>query len=773
MSSSFIKNIVLIIIVSFGNYACNTLKRLPENELLYTGAETAVEGKVPGKYKKEIQDKIEGLAIPEPNNKILGMRIGLWAYQKVERDEAGFFAKWVNKKIGEEPVLMSDVEPGQVEKLFYNRLENLGFFYSEVESDTTHKKKTGAANYVIRPGERLMISDYTYSSSGDSTLDSLIAAHVEEQKIIRPEKPYTLEKLTKEREAIATHLKYHGYYYFVEKYLLFTADSLETEQDNYASLSLSIKKSTPKDALLRYKIGDIKVYPKYAVRLDSTNNKKDSTQYKGVTFIQEEVFFKPYRMYPYLLMNEGEFYNQENEKYTLRRLNSLQTYRFVNIRYDEDSLEKDGIGFLNPSVFLSPTNKRAFRAELQAISQSNNFAGPTFNLEYENRNLFRGGEIFTVRGKVGYLAQLSRGEASGLSSLETGIGGELTFPRLIAPGNLDNRFRYSIPRTKVNLSYDLLKRVKLFSLNSFLAELGYEWKGNAYVTHTINPISINVVNLSNSTAQFDSILSNNPLLQSSFDQQFIAGLNYSFEYNKLIRAEKDSRFYVLFNADFAGNTISLAQKIAGESGPQQEFLGQQYAQYSKFDIDVRHYLNVGEESHLVSRVFAGFGFPYGNSETLPYSKQYFSGGPNSVRAFRIRSLGPGSFVPEQQGSTGAFFDQAGDIKLEANLEYRFPLVSVLKGAVFTDAGNVWLKNGDQVKTFNSNWIDQIAVGAGIGLRVDIEFIVIRLDVATPLRLVKRTTGEQGEFVWQDDFNFGSKSWRQDNIIWNFGIGYPF
>lgn len=769
MSSSLIKNIALIIIVSFCSYACNTLKRLPENELLYTGAETSVEGKVPSKYKKEIQDKIEGLAIPEPNNKILGMRIGLWAYQKVEHDEAGFFAKWVNKKIGEEPVLMSDVEPGQVEKLFYNRLENLGFFYSEVESDTTHKKKTGTATYVVHPGDRLMISDYTYNSFGDPTLDSLIAAHVESQKIIREDKPYTLEKLTQEREAIATHLKDHGYYYFVEKYLLFTADSLETEQDNYASLSLSIKKSTPEDALLRYKIGDITVYPNYSVQLDKTNNKKDSTQYKGVTFLQEDVFFKPYRMYPYLLMNEGEFYKQENEEFTLRRLNSLETYRFVNIRYDEDSVEKDGIGFLNTSVFLSPTNKRAFRAELQAISQSNNFAGPTFNLEYENRNLFKGGEIFTVRGKVGYLAQLSGGEASGLSSFETGIGGELTFPRLIAPGNLGNRFRYSVPRTKVSLSYDLLKRVKLFSLNSFLAELGYEWKGNAYVTHTINPISINVINLSNSTAEFDSILSNNPLLQSSFDQQFIAGLNYSFEYNKLIRAEKDSRFYVLFNADFAGNTISLTQKIAGESGTEQTFLGQQYAQYSKFDVDVRHYLNVGEESHFVSRVFASFGLPYGNSETLPYSKQYFSGGPNSVRAFRIRSLGPGSFVPEERGSTGAFFDQAGDIKLEANLEYRFPLVSVLKGAVFTDAGNVWLRNGEEVKTFSSNWINQVAVGAGVGLRVDIEFIVIRLDVATPLRKVN----DEGDFFWQDDFNFGSKAWRQDNIIWNFGIGYPF
>ncbi|WP_188467339.1 BamA/TamA family outer membrane protein [Marivirga lumbricoides] len=769
MSESLSKNIAIIIVLSIISYSCNTLKRLPENELLYTGAETSVEGEAPRKYKKQVEDKIEGLAIPKPNSKILGMRLGLWAYQKVERGEAGFYAKWVNKRIGEEPVLMSDVEPEQVEKLYYNRLENLGFFYGEVESDTIHKKETGSATYVVRPGDRLMISDYTYRSYGDTTLDSLITAHVKEQKIILPDQPYTLEKLTTEREAIATYLKENGYYYFVEKYLLYTADSIETAQDNYASLTLSVKQSTPEDALLRYKIGDITVYPKYSIKLDSGSSKTDSTVYKDVTFIQEDTFFKPYRMYPYLLINEGDFYAQENEEFTLRRLNSLETYRFVNIRYEEDSVKENGIGFLNTSLYLSPTNKRAFRAELQGVSQSNNFAGPTFNVEYENRNLFRGGEIFTVRGKVGYQAQLSGRETSGLSNFETGIGGELTFPRLIAPGKLESRFRYSVPRTKANLSYDLLRRVKLFTLHSFLAELGYQWKGNAYVTHTINPISINVINLSKSTAEFDSILSNNQLLQSSFDQQFIAGLNYSFEYNKLIRAEKVSRFYVLFNADFAGNTISLVKKIGGESGPEQEFLGQQYAQYSKLDVDVRHYLNIGEESHFVSRIFAGFGFPYGNSESLPYSKQYFSGGPNSVRAFRIRSLGPGSFVPEESGSRGAFFDQAGDIKLEANLEYRFPLVSVLKGAVFTDAGNVWLKNGGPTKEFSKNWIDQVAVGAGIGLRVDIEFFVIRLDVATPLRKVDGN----GNFFWQDNFNLGSKSWRQDNVIWNFGIGYPF
>ncbi len=750
--------------------SCSTLKHLPEGEKLYVGSDISFEGKTPGSYKKEILGKIEDLTIPEPNKKILGIRLGLWAYQKVERGEAGFYAKWINKRLGEEPSLMSDVNTETVEKLMYNRLENLGYFNSIINSDTVHSKKTGEASYEVEPGNRIYIADYKFKITGDSAIDTLVKVHIANETEIKKGTTYTLDKLTEERAALSELLRVHGYYYFNEKFFHFTADTLGTEEVNQGTLLLTVKKSTPEEALLRYKINDIKVYPNYTIKSDSALESRDSTVYEDVEFIQDEEFFLPYRMYPYLLIKEGDFYNNTSEENTNRRLNSLQTYRFVNIRYEDDSVTRNGYGQLNTTIFLSPMNKRAVRADLQAVSKSNNFVGPTLNLEYTNRNLFQGGEAFTLRGKIGYEAQLARGELSGLSSFETGLEGELMVPRLIAPFHLETKFKYSIPRTKIKLSYDLLQRVKLFTLHSFLAQFGYEWTANAFVSHTINPISINWIDLSNSTAQFNKVLDDNPILRLSFEQQFIAGLNYSFQYSKLNRPEQKSRFYVLFNADFAGNTISLAQNIAGRTGEEQRLFGQRYAQFSKFDVDVRHYLNTSEQGRLVTRLFAGFGFPYGNSNTLPYAKQYFSGGPNSLRAFRIRSVGPGPYLPDEPQSAAAFFDQAGDIKLEGNIEYRFPIVSVLKGAVFTDAGNVWMKNEDnRGGKFGPKWYEQIAVGAGIGLRVDIDFFVIRLDVATPLRL----PSSSGDFIWRKNFNFDSKNWRQDNIIWNFGIGYPF
>jgi outer membrane protein assembly factor BamA len=525
--------------------------------------------------------------------------------------------------------------------------------------------------------------------------------------------------------------------------------------------------------LVPFEIKEIHVFPKYSLNTSEGSNSADTTVLNEVQFIQSEEFFRPDRLYPYLFIKEGQFYSPENESWTNKRLNSLKTYRFVNIRYQEDSLLDDGVGQLTANIYLSPLSKRSFRSELQAVSKSNNFAGPSLNLEYLNRNLFKGGEALRLSSKIGYEAQINSGDVStNLSSIETGVAAELIIPRMVTPFPIEEKFRYSIPKTRFKLSYDLLNRSQWFNLNSFLAVYGFEWNPNIFVTHKLNPASINYINIGNESETFKNLLRNNPFLARSFEQQFIPGLSYSFQWTQLVRNIKRNRFYFSFNADFAGNALALAQNIGGITGDDKKFWGQSYAQFSRFDFDIRNYQNVGKESRLVSRVFAGIGLPYGNSVSLPYSKQYFSGGPNSVRAFRIRSLGPGNYQPEDSISGASFFDQAGDIKIEANLEYRFPIISFLKGAVFTDAGNVWLRNKDDRNgKFTSNWINEIAIGSGIGLRLDIEFFVIRLDVATPLRLPGDT--EDNRFKWQDSFEIGDKSWRQQNINWNFGIGYPF
>jgi len=772
--SKLIFHVSFYALLSITMLGCSTLPYLPKGEKLYRGAEIKIKGPQSTYRKGEMEKQLQKVAKPQPNSKILGIRLGLWARQRVNRDVATFYSRWINKKIGEEPVLMSEVDLNSTTKLMTNRLENMGYFYSAINASKAPGKLTGVTKFKINTGKRLMINEYKFDSIDIPLMDSLLTDYAKRETELKRKTPFDLTKLKEERNKISHFFKEKGYYYFNADYLLFTADSLETEEPNTVNLSLSIKKSTPDDALAQYRVGDIKVYPHYTLLNDSSGKVNDTAIYKDVEYIQDGIYFYPAKLHPYLLIEEDKLYNEQDERYTSRRLNSLNNYRYVNIRFQRDSsVSTSGYGRLNSSIYLSPLKKRSFVAEVQGTSKSNNFVGSVFTLEYLNRNIFNGAESFSLKGKIGYEAQLAGNDLSGLNTFETGIAAEYRVPRLVSPFDLQEKFRYSIPRTKFKISYDLLRRLQYFTLNSFLGLIGYEWNVNAFVTHTINPISVNLINISRRTPEFLQLLEDNSFLRRSFEQQFIPALSYSFQYNKLILNDQRSRFYVLFDAEFAGNMFGAIQNLSGETGSDKSLFGVEYAQYNKFDIDVRHYYDVSQETSLVSRFFTGWGFPYGNSESLPYAKQFFAGGPNSLRAFRIRSVGPGNYAREGDISSTTFFDQTGDIKIEGNIEYRFPIFSYFKGAVFTDAGNVWLQNGDPENDFEgqftSNWSNQIAVGSGIGLRLDIQFVVIRLDVATPLR----KANDRGVFDWQRSFRLGNRAWRRENIVWNFAIGYPF
>lgn len=402
-------------------------------------------------------------------------------------------------------------------------------------------------------------------------------------------------------------------------------------------------------------------------------------------------------------------------------------------------------------------------AELQANSKSSGFTGPALALSYTNRNLFKGGEVLKITGKLGYEAQAG-GKTSGtigLTSTQLGLTADLVFPRLLFPMRLSEQFEYAVPKTRISTGIEYLNRSKLYSLSSFNASFGYQWNANDYVSHTINPVSTSFIRLSNSTPEFDAILNDNPFLKNSFEQQLISGLTYKFTYSELGKGRKKHPFFFTSNIDLVGNTLSLLSN-SGNTDNKKTILGVEFAQYAKIDVDARFNFNLGNQQSLVTRLYGGLGYAYGNSDTLPFSRQFFSGGPYSIRAFRTRSIGPGTYTPEST-NTSSFFDSSGDIKLEANVEYRFPLYSYLKGALFVDAGNVWLLNENTALSggkFSSNFINELAVGAGFGLRVDIQSFVLRLDWAAP--------------VHTPNFNQNSKyTFDLGNGIFNFAIGYPF
>jgi len=733
--------------------SCSVKQFIPAEETLYKGATFKIISEEKRNEIRVLKKELEGLIRPQPNSS----NLAILSHYKVKKENPSFWYKFINKAIGETPVYISNISLSRTKELIKNRLENKGYFYSLITSEVIKKAHSSSVVYTIKLNAPYRLE--TYQIDTDSLPIYKEIANSLNRTLLKKGTTYNLENLKQERERIDTQLKSKGYYNFNSDFLLFEADTSQYTTKKF-DLYLRLKKDVPKKAIVPYAINSVNVHPRYGIT--SNTVAIDTTTIDGINFIQDTLFFKPKRLRPFVLFKKGQKYAPRVFKATSRRLSSIGTYKFINVKFDEHFDEaKDSIGLLNTNVYLSPTNKRSLSAELQANSKSNGFNGPTLAFNYTNRNIFKGGEFFKITSKLGYEAQINTGSSEGLSSTQLELTGDLVFPRLLFPVKIMKQFKYAVPKTKMSLGLEYLNRSKLYSLSSFNASFGYVWNANSYVYHEFNPVSTSFVKLSNSTAAFNAILEENLFLKNSFNQQLISGLTYNFTYSELANTKKKHQLFFHSNVDIAGNILSLFSGSKNESG-KGTILGLEYAQYVKVDADMRFRFHLGKSQMIATRLYGGVGVPYGNSTTLPFSKQFFSGGPYSVRAFRTRSIGPGSYNTENTDQ-GAFFDRSGDIKLEGNIEYRFPIYSYLKGALFVDAGNVWLFNDNDALPggkFSSNFINELAVGTGVGLRVDIQSFVIRFDWAVPLSEPFKCISNFSGFDIKDR-------------ILNFAIGYPF
>ena len=333
-----------------------------------------------------------------------------------------------------------------------------------------------------------------------------------------------------------------------------------------------------------------------------------------------------------------------------------------------------------------------------------------------------------------------------------------------------------VPRTVFNLGYDYLKRTNSYVLNSFRGSAGYVWKESIRKEHDLRPIAINYVQPSNVTKTYEELAMTDRTLLKAIEKQFTLGTTYRYTYSTTSMTERLNTWYFMGGADISGNTLGLLMGANVREGRSKEILGGQFSQYVKVEEDLRYFRRIGRNLRWGTRFIAGLGYAYGNSVNLPFVKQFFVGGTNSVRAFRARSIGPGSYyAPLDPKSNEAFTaDQSGDIKLEMNTELRAKLYKFIHGAVFVDAGQIWLLNQSldpeaykAGATFGKDFLKDIAMGGGLGVRIDVSFFVLRLDLATPFYKPWLRS-------WVlDEFAIGKKSWRRENLIWNLAIGYPF
>src|SRR5690606_5493626 len=410
-------------------------------------------------------------------------------------------------------------------------------------------------------------------------------------------------------------------------------------------------------------------------------------------------------------------------------------------------------------------------------TSSANYTGGEVNLNWTHRNFFRGAE--QLKGAVyGAFDVQVGGPKDANNIIRVGANAQLSIPRIVAPFRFESSSAF-VPRTNVELGYEYLSRTGLYTLHNFNTSFGYLWKENERKEHNLKVLDVTLVAPQNISDKYREQIEGNPAagipanpsLQRVIDKQLIFGPTYTYTYTNTMLPKKNTMYYK-GSLDLAGTIAGLVTGANVKEGRQKELFGIPFSQYAKMEHDFRYYRKVGDKSSIASRVIAGLGYPYGNSTTIPYVKQFFVGGSNSIRAFRARTLGPGSYDPTTQNAS-FFFDQSGDIKLEMNLEYRANLYKFLNAAVFADAGNVWLVNEDPERPggkFSGDFMKEIAVGAGVGLRLDFSILILRLDLAMPLRVPYYAEDERWAL---DRINFGSSAWRRDNLILNIAIGYPF
>jgi len=753
--------------------SCSNLKYLGDHEALYTGATVKVEEEEKSGEKKQIKDELEALIRPRPNSSILGLRVKLYAWNiagnpKKEKSPAAMLKRW-----GEEPVLMSDFSLEHNINVLRSHLENSGYFRAVVEGDTTWKNKKGSAEFIAKTGPQYTIREVNFPKSDHPLHKAIDSASISRRRgrrisLLKPGEPFNLDVIKDERDRIDAVLKQRGFFFFSADNLIMLTDS--TVGEHQVDLFVNTKPDMHPDAGKKFYINDIFIFTNYDLGAQAADTSKENAKFhEGYYVVDNNNYYKPKLFQQALQFSSGEYYNRRDHNNTLNRLINLGIFKFVQNRFD-----KVGDTLLNAYYYITPMPKKSLRGEIGALTKSNNMTGSQFTLGFTNRNTFRGGEILTVDASAGFEVQFSS-QASGFNTYRLGAEANLGVPRFIIPFIQINTRGGYVPRTNFQLGYDILTRQKLYTINSFKGGVGYIWKESIRKEHKFYPVSIQYVQPIKVSQLYKDSLLRDATLQKAIDTQFILGTNYNYNFNQLAGRPGRNAFYFNGNIDVAGNLAGLVTGRNGEG--QKQLFGAPFSQYAKLEADFRYYRRLSSNPRSTkiwaTRLIAGAGLPYGNSDELPFIKQFFIGGNNSLRGFRSRAVGPGTYIPPGLGTAEFIPDQSGDIKLEFNTELRAKLFSIVHGALFFDAGNIWLRYENTLKPgakFSKDFMKEIAADVGAGIRLDVSILVLRLDVAIPVRKPYLPEGQR--WVWKQ-IDFSDKQWRKENIIYNLGIGYPF
>ena len=753
---------VLLLLAS----SCSTTKKLGENDVLYTGVKYLKYHEDSVKVDQGVKDDIFTAINVRPNNPLYSpyyrtpFPIGLMIYNNIDENATGFQG-WLYKHFAANPVLIKRVNPQARVDMINTILRNNGYFTSEAHYNLHRSKnpKMAKISYDVDIRAPYTIGNVEYTG-GTEPLLQLVDSLARENRYLKEGSRYCLDSLSAVRIDITNFVRNRGYYFFRPEYLQYLADSVHDK--GVIHMHLIPSSDIPNKAKIRYLVHDITA----SVVNDDAVGEPDTVYNDRCTLIRyEPVYIKDHVIPSCIRSRKGRIFRVNNIDRTQAALSNLGIFRNVDIQVNPlDSITPNGEGLLDLDIYCQLDKPWDVTFEMHGLSKSNSFIGPGVEVGASHRNAFGAGEKFSMKIYGDYEWQMTGGEykRKDLDSYELGIEGKLDFPRLIAPKFLYPSRRYT-NWTRLSLSANLMNRPGFFKMAQFNVGSSWEWYANRYSSHALTPFELTYTKVLSTSNEFDSAMYANPALAERFKNVFIPKIEYSYTYDRNLSPVD----HITLTADVAeaGNVFSGVWSIFNNKGTK-ELFGTPFSQFVKAQVQLVWTRRMILRSELATRVLIGAAHAYGNSSEVPYREQFYVGGSNSIRAFAVRTIGPGSYHPEYRNRY-TYYDQTGTFKFEANAEYRFPILGYFKGAVFLDAGNIWLLKDDDHrpggKLKMSNFFNELALGTGMGLRFDMTMIVVRADLGIGIH-VPYDTGKSGYY------NIPK---FKDGLAFHLAIGYPF
>lgn len=735
--SLFVSLLIVVLVLS----GCSASKFIPEGKFLLDDAE------IKSDVKDVNPDRLKAYIRQKGNSKWFSLfKIPLGTYALSGKDST----KWINKKLrdlGEDPVLFDSLQTAMTCSDLENVLHGLGYLRATVDYNLDFKKKKKVVVvYNLHPGPLYHISSVSYDIQDDKIAEFLNTGEEEGFKPgLRVGMPFLTNELDNERKALTKYLNNNGYYKFHKDFITYSADSVRGSTN--VDLTLHLHKYTansksPEEAHTRYKINDVTYY---------SNDERNYVPLRQ-SVLEENTLIEP-----------GEYFNSEALQKTYNRFSRLQIVKYTNIRFNElpDSDK------LNCDIGISTNKINSIIFQPEGTNTAGDF-GAAASLTYENKNLFKGAETFSVKLRGAFEAITGLEGYQNQDYEEYSLETKLVFPRLLVPFLSKNFKRQSAAVTELTASYNMQNRPE-FHRRVFSAGVRYRWDDvKRRRRYNVDLIDLNYIYMPWISKTFkeeylDDVDSRNSILRYNYEDLFIMKLGFGMSYNNGDEAYK-------FNIETAGNLLNGVSRLIGSSvngDNQYTLFNIAFAQYVKGDFDYTRMFRFDSRNNLAFHVGFGIAYPYGNSRVLPFEKRYFSGGANSVRGWSVRGLGPGKF----KGTNGSidFINQTGDIKLDINLEFRSFLFWKIYGAVFVDAGNIWTlryyeeQPGGQFDI--KDFYKQIAVAYGVGLRLNFDFFILRFDMGMKAINPAYDTQQEHYAIFHPDFS--------RDFAFHFAVGLPF